>query len=54
MMMMIVMVVTFNGQLKSGGISLAKAANDQDHHDPCPDLHHVVDAEYLSHLVVVM
>ena len=48
-----VMVVTFNGQLKSGGLSLAKAATDQDHHDPRPAHHHVVDPEYLSLVVVV-
>ena len=53
MVAMMVMVVTFNGQLKSGGLSLAKAATDQDHLGPCPDHHHVVDPEYLSHVLVV-
>ena len=53
MVMMMVMVVTFNGQLKSGGLSLAKAATDQDHLGPCPDHHHVVDPEYLSHVLVL-
>ena len=53
MVAMMVMVVTFNGQLKLGGLSLAKAATDQDHLGPCPDHHHVVDPEYLRHVVVV-